>query len=804
MKKAFDEYVRESKYVVFDGAMGTQLQQKSLLTNDAPPELLNATEPAAITGIHKTYISAGATLIEANTFGANRLKLEAFGLQERVAELVKAGVKCAQQAAGESAYVALSVGPTGKLLEPLGDLSFDDAFAVFKEQMDAGIAAGADAVIIETMSDFQEVKAAVLAAKRAGAKSIMVSMTFEPDGRTITGINALSANAWLQSLGLTAYGSNCSTGPELLLKNVVSVMTAQGTGPFIFFPNAGMPRLENGRTVYDLDPSVFADFAVKAVGSGTKIIGGCCGTGPEHIKAIADALSALEINTSQRKIYKSMLSSRTETIILADKPFTVIGERINPNARKAIKAAVTENSMGPIRKEALAQIRAGADMLDVNISIPSIDEPAMMKRAVFNIQNIVDIPLCIDSPNTEALESGLKSFAGRALINSVNAKNENMETVLSLATEYGAAVIALPLDERGIPQTAEERFVLAKKIVDKAVEFGLRPSDIFVDGLTLTVSSNPESTIETLNTLARVKKELKANTVLGLSNISFGLPQRSIINKTFLAMAIGYGLDAAIINPSLPDLHGIIDASAVLLNKDKGAKNFIRTYSNAPAAAVEQGTKTVDADIPVDKQIYNAVLTGDSEIIQDLVSEGLKTFEPMIMTNDILIPAIREVGDLYDKGTYFLPQLIMAGDAMHKAFDIIRPLLSGAPQEHNEKVILATVEGDIHDIGKNIVGVMLENYGFDVIDLGKNVPTDKILEAAIENKVKIVGLSALMTTTMPNMQKFIEQKTEKYPELLVAIGGAAVSQSYADEIGADGYAADAVSAAKLFKGLLSK
>lgn len=801
MSKNFLNALKNKKYLILDGAMGTQLQKFNLLNKNIPPELLNIKNGDTITQIHSSYIDAGADIIETNTFGANEIKMNAFDMRDRVEEFVFAAVKCARKASEKnSAFVALSVGPTGKLLAPLGDLTFENAYDVFSEQISAGLKAGVDLVLIETMSDFQEVKAAVLAAKHSGADAIAVSMTFEPDGKTITGIDALSATAFLQSLNLAAFGSNCSTGPDLMTKNVVNKMLKYSTIPLLFFPNAGLPELKNGETFFPLTPDDLAEFAANTIARGAKIVGGCCGTTPEYISAIKRNLEVFSIPERTPTTYHTMLCSRSQTIVMDESfKFLVVGERINPNARKAVKESLKQNRMTAIRREAISQTAEKADMLDVNISIPSIDEPATMKKAVFNIQNVVDMPLSIDSPNMYSIESGLKAFAGRALVNSINAKTNSIDNLIPLVADYGAAIIALPLDANGVPETAEGRIKYAEKIVNAAVRHNIRREDIFVDGITLTISSNPESAIETLKTLSMAKKELGVKTILGLSNISFGLPNRALVNKSFLAMAIAFGLDAAIINPQLPELADIINASAVLLNKKDAMKYFISDYSSTPNNGAAVKPKEIKS---AEDKAYNAVLTGDTENIIDFITEILREKKPLEITNDILIPAIKEVGDLYDTGKYFLPQLIMSGDTMHRAFRLLRPLIKKDELTASDKIVIATVEGDIHDIGKNIVGVMLENYGLDVIDLGKSIPNKKILQSAIENHAKIVGLSALMTTTMPEMAEFIVLKNEKFPSLKVIIGGAAVTAKFAEEIGADGYSADAVGAAKLAKKLL--
>lgn len=831
------EVLLKEKILILDGAMGTMLQANGLKPGECP-EWFGVNNPEVLGEIHYKYIEAGADIIQTNTFGANRFKLMEYGLEDKVYEINSEAVRIAKEKAKGKALVAASIGPTGKLLKPVGDVSFDDLYEAFKEQVIACERAGADLLSIETMTDIGEMRAALIAARHNTRLPVLAHMTFEKDGRTMMGTDPVTALIILEALQPLAIGANCSGGALQLLP-VIEEMNRYASVFLSVEPNAGLPLLVDEKTVFPDTPEEMAEYALLLRDAGANIIGGCCGTTPEHIRAIAEAVKGLSPLPREKKKIFAFASRSRHVIIGPPYPLAFIGERINPTARKKLAQDIKEGHMVMVVEEAKKQVASGAPMLDVNMGVPGIDEKEAMKKAVLSIQAAVDVPISIDSTNPEAVEEGLKNFVGRALINSTTGEEKALAKILPLAKKYGAAVLGLCLDENGIPPTAEERIEIGRKIYREAKKYGLRDEDIYLDSLVKTASAEQAEVMETIKGLTLIKKELGAGTVLGVSNVSHGLPSREVLNSTFLAMALAAGLDLPIMNPFDSRMMDVVRAAAVLLNRDPNCSDFIQFYKDArgQGAAEKEGIRHPlcrDCNIPEllakmekgeDKsaagkenaspknevadtglaKIQNAVLEGNVEGIVALIEEVLKRdkIEPLSIINNALIPGIEKAGELYDRKEYFLPQLMRSADAMKTAFSYLRPLLAEESDVSKGVVVLATVEGDIHDIGKNIVGVMLENYGFKVIDLGKDVKAKDIVDAAEREKADIVGLSALMTTTMPRMKEVIEEIKKRRLSCRVMVGGAVLTQEYADSIGADGYSEDARSAVLLAQRLLN-
>lgn len=765
----------ERKFVMLDGAMGTMLQASGLEAGGIP-ELLNLERPELIESIHKAYIDAGADIIYANTFGANRYKLS--GCNKSVSEVIGAAVKIAKKAAGQRALTALDLGPIGQLLEPTGTLSFDEAYDIFREQIIAG--AEADVIVFETMTDLLELKAAVLAAKENSEKPVLCTMTFEENMRTFTGCCVSSMALTLEGLGADAIGINCSLGPKQL-EPVVKELCRWTRLPVIMKPNAGLPDPVTNK--YDVTPEMFALEMAEVAKSGVKIFGGCCGTSPEYIKAVREILERTDIPHIEPLI-PAAVCSPSKTVVI-DQP-RIIGERINPTGKKLFKEALRRNDMDYILNQALEQTKAGADILDVNVGLPEIDEKEMMLRTVKSLQGITDVPLQIDSTIPEVLEAALRVYSGKPIVNSVNGEEKSLETVLPLVKKYGACVVGLTLDGNGIPQKAEERFAIAERILNRALEYGIPKENVFIDCLTLTASAEQAAVMETLKGVKMVKERLGLKTVLGVSNISFGLPNRVLINQNFLAMALTNGLDLPIINPNVESMTGAVRAYRLLANIDKNSAEFIAAYNDAEP---QKTAPKPEGDLSLAHAIENGLQGESAKATKAL----LESHEPMEIINDILIPALDKAGAAFEKGKIFLPQLILNAGAAQAAFGVIRERMirSDKVPVSKGKIVLATVKGDIHDIGKNIVKVLLENYGYTVIDLGKDVPCEEVVKAALENKVKLVGLSALMTTTLKSMEETIRLLRESGADCKVVVGGAVLTQEYADSIGADYYAKDA-------------
>ncbi|MCH5192908.1 MAG: homocysteine S-methyltransferase family protein [Oscillospiraceae bacterium] len=784
-KRNFYRLLEENEFVFLDGAMGTQLQKKGMEAG-AIPELLNLEKPEWLNAIHGAYIEAGSQIVYTNTFGCNRHKLAGTG--RTVEEIVSAAVQNAKKACGEKALVALDIGPIGQLLEPTGSLTFEKAYDIFKEQVIAGEKAGADLIVCETMTDLYEVKAALLAAKENSDLPVICTMTFEQNRRTFTGCSVSSMALTLEGLGADAVGVNCSLGPKEL-EPVIAELSEWTTLPIIVKPNAGLPDPVTNE--YDITPEQFAESAAGLVKYGIKIVGGCCGTDPRFIKAVTERLKGMKSVKREVNI-PAAVCSPAKTVII-DQP-RIIGERINPTGKKLFKEALKRGDIDYILGQAIEQVNAGADILDVNVGLPDIDEKEMMVRVVKALQSVTDLPLQLDSTRPDVLEAALRVYNGKAIVNSVNGEEGSLEAILPIVKKYGAAVVGLTLDENGIPNAAEGRFALAEKILSRAEKVGIPRQDVFIDCLTLTASAEQAAAMETLKALNRVKTELGLKTVLGVSNISFGLPNRELVNCNFLQMALTNGLDLPIINPNAALMTGAVRAYKLLANIDKNSAEFIAAYSESNITATVSGAQGASSAAKAEaNDLPSAIASGLKAESAHLTEELLKTHDSMDIVDNMLIPALDMAGAEFEKGKIFLPQLIMAAGASQAAFEVIRKhmLKSGGETVSKGKVILATVRGDIHDIGKNIVKVLLENYGFEVIDLGKDVPCGTVLEAAVSHKAKLVGLSALMTTTLGAMEETVKLLRDNKAECKIVVGGAVLTPEYAEKIGADFYAKDA-------------
>lgn len=779
------------EFLIFDGAMGTMLQQFGMKAGELP-ESYNIHSPALIKKIHQQYIQAGADVITANTFGANRYKLNhtSFSLEQ----VIQKGVAIAKETA-KGQLVALDIGPLGQLMEPYGTLRFEEAYDVFKEQIIIGAKAGADLILIETMSDLYEAKAAILAAKENTELPIICTMTFQSDGRTLTGTDPLTMVNVLQSLGITALGLNCSLGPKEMMP-ILSQVLAYSTIPVIVQANAGLPKLVNDETVFDITPEEFQKWAVEMATQGVLLLGGCCGTTPDHIKELKKGLKNVKPLPPQGKRITAA-SSSTYTVTLG-REVKIIGERINPTGKKLLKKALVQGDMDYLLKEAINQKEHGAHILDINVGLPEIDEKALMIQAIKEIQGIVTLPLQIDSVVPEVIEAGARICNGRPIINSVNGDDEIMDAIFPIAKKYGCLVIALTLDHKGIPKTGEERLLIAERILKKAKSYGIEKEDMIVDCLVLTASAQQEEVKETIKAVRLVKEKLGVMTTLGISNVSFGLPARGILNRTFLATALSAGLDAPILNPMEDDMINTVAAFNLLWNYDKNGTSYIKRYSAVTTKAPSSPPKNID--------LKKAVIDGLKEEGTSLVKELLKNTKGLEIVNQYLIPALDMVGEKYEKGEIFLPQLIQSSEVVKKAFEVIKEDMMKNTENKEPikkgKIVLATVKGDIHDIGKNIVKILLENYGYEVCDLGKDVPIQKVLDTVEEEKVSLVGLSALMTTTVKNMELTIKALKEQYPTCQVMVGGAVLTKDYAAMIGADFYAKDARESVKIAQQVL--
>ncbi|MBI5328199.1 MAG: homocysteine S-methyltransferase family protein [Deltaproteobacteria bacterium] len=790
--------------ILFDGATGTMLQRLGLKPGGCPDEL-NITNPIMIKTVHKGYMDAGSDVVTTCTFGANRTKLMEYNLENQLHEINLKAAKNAKEAAGEDKFVAGGLGPTGRFLEPVGNLSFDEAVDIFSEQVNALAQGGADLIIIETMMDIREMKAAIIAAKASGLP-VVATMTFDETMRTVLGTPPEVFAIVAESLGADVIGANCSLGIEGIYK-AVKAMSGVTNLPLIAQPNAGIPYLKDGKTIFPASPSEMADYVPKLLDAGVRIIGGCCGTTSEHIKEMKSEVrnKKSEIKSQKSEIKSTRLASRSGFVDFGNgRPSVIVGERINPTGKKLFQQEIKERKTSTIRKEAKSQADAGAHILDVNVGVPGIDESASMQMAVFAVNENCQLPIVLDSSSLEALEIGLKAVDGKVLINSVSGEEKKLSTILPLAKKYGAAVLGLTLDDNGIPATAEARVYIAEAILKRALECGISKSDVVIDCLAMTVSADQKSAMETLKAIRMVKEKLGLSTILGVSNISFGLPNREIINANFLTMAIEAGLDAAIINPHNNLMMDAYHAALVLTGYDLRAERYIKRYGQKLEVR-SQKSEEKEEPKTIDEKLKKAIIGGDEEGIVALVEEALKQgWDPLKISNAGLIPGLEEVGRLFNKNIYFLPQVMLSADTMKRAFDRLKKEFKGKKTQSMGKVLMATVEGDIHDIGKNIVSTLLENHGFEVIDLGKNVPADKIIQEAVKNNVDVVGLSALMTTTVMEMDNVIKRLKAKGVPVLTMVGGAVVNQEFADKIGANGYAKDALEAVDKVKRLVKK
>lgn len=781
--------ILKKDFVFLDGAMGTMLQAAGLKLGERP-EILCITEPETIVNIHKMYINAGSDIVYTNTFGANAHKLSGTGYSTD--EVITAAVNAAKKACeGTSSAVALDIGPIGELLEPSGTLKFEEAYEIFKEMVVSGEKAGAEMVIFETMTDLYEVKAAVLAAKENTSLPIFVTMTFEENGRTFTGCTVESMACVLEGLGVDAVGINCSLGPKEIFPLAQRLVKCT-TLPVVIKANAGLPDPLTNK--YDITPEQFGEYMKMYAGIGVRIAGGCCGTTPDYIKEI---VKQMPLNKGERENIKTVSKLCSPQKMVEITGVRVIGERINPTGKKRFQQALRECDLNYIAERAIEQAEAGADILDVNVGLPGIDEAEMMVKVVKTIQSVVNLPLQIDSSDPAAIEAGLRVFNGKAIVNSVNGEQEVMDKILPIVKKYGASVVGLAMDSKGIPKSAEERINIAKRILDNALKHGIKKEDVFIDCLTLTVSAQQEQAVETLKAVRYVKEEMGLHTVLGVSNISFGLPAREFITCNFLIQAMANGLDLPIINPNQQAVMDAVYSFKVLSGEDKDSEKFIERFAGRTpvqeTVSQSTGAKKSDDEKKGDLDIAYAVSKGLKEEAARITAELLKTMSEMDIINNLLIPALDKVGERYEKQEIFLPQLINSASASCEAFEVLKKsiLSKGTGSVSKGKIILATVKGDIHDIGKNIVKVILENYGYQVIDLGRDVPIETVVETAIKEDVKLVGLSALMTTTLKSMSDTIEALRKSGHECKIVVGGAVLTEDYAKKIGADCYAKDA-------------
>ena len=766
-----------SRYMLLDGAMGTMLQKSGLKLGERP-DLLSLTHPEIVEGVHRAYVEAGSDWVVSNTFGSNAAKLAGCGYS--VEEVVTAGVAAAKRAtAGSSARVLLDVGPLGELLEPAGALKFEEAYTMFCQVMEAGWKAGADGILLETMTDLYELKAGILAAKETTPLPVLTSMTFEENGRTFTGCTVEALAMLAEGMGVDAVGINCSLGPVEIYPLAKRLCEAT-TLPVFVKPNAGMPDPAAG--TYEIGPQQFAADLEPYKALGISAVGGCCGTTPDYIAQLREHFGK-DCPIPRNTIRRSTVCTPTRTVEIDT--VRVIGERINPTGKKRFKEALRNGDMDYLLTQAVEQASAGAEILDVNVGLPEIDEKEMMVRAVKAVQSVCDLPLQLDSTRADVLEAGLRVYNGKPIINSVNAEQAVLDRILPLCKKYGTAVVGLTLDENGIPAKAEQRLALAEKIVTAAEQAGVPRSDVFIDCLTLTASAQQEAVQETLRAVQMVKEKLGVKTVLGVSNISFGLPNREYLNTSFLSLAMAHGLDLPIMNPNSEPMMAAVASYKVLYNVDRDAKDYLARYSGrkiTPAAAQETTLS-----------LYEAVLQGMKVQAAQAARAELESHQPEELVNEVLIPALDRVGTDFEKGTLFLPQLLQAAGAAQAAFDVVKDAIAATGQKSvgKGKIVLATVRGDIHDIGKNIVKTLLENYGYDVIDLGRDVPAEAVVRAVREQDVHLVGLSALMTTTLHSMAETIAALRAAGLDCRVMVGGAVLTPSYAQQIGADYYAKDA-------------
>ena len=788
------EYIKHNT-VYLDGGMGTLLQSEGLLPGELP-ERWNLSHPDIIERIHKDYFDSGANIINANTFGANLLKLSA----EELDRVISSALNIARSAREKSKnsgpmWIALDVGPTGKMLKPYGDLDFEDAVSIFKESVRLGEKHGADLIFIETMNDSYETKAALLAAKEASSLPVFVSNAYGEDGKLMTGADPHAMIAMLEGMGADAIGVNCSLGPAAL-SGVVREYLQYSSLPIILKPNAGLPKSENGKTVYDISPEEFASEVAMQVGRGVRLVGGCCGTTPEFIKKTVEMSAAIPPVPIEPKSF-SVVSSYTHAVTFGDRP-VLIGERINPTGKKRFKEALAAKDMAYILREGIAEEEAGAHILDVNVGLPEINEEEMLTSAVRELQAVLDLPLQIDTSDVAAMEAALRIYNGKAMINSVNGKKESMAAVFPLVKKYGGVVVALTLDEQGIPQSAEGRLRIAERILSVAKEYGIEKKDIIFDPLALTVSADSSAAKETLRAVDLITSRLGAKTSLGVSNVSFGLPARDILNGSFFTLALAKGLSAAIMNPHSEEMIKAYRAYLAITGLDDNFVKYIEFADTVQQKSIIAAPKSTSekAEEKSASGLKGAIIKGLRELAARETESLLLSTASLDIVQGEIIPALNEVGEGFEKKTVYLPGLLMSAEAAKSAFEVIKSSMRGSSDRNRATVVIATVRGDIHDIGKNIVKLLLENYGFNVIDLGKDVPPERIVREAVQQKAAIVGLSALMTTTVPAMEETVKLLRMEAPWCKIIVGGAVLTQEYADMIGADAYAKDAMGAVR--------
>ncbi len=772
----------KNNIVYLDGGMGTLLQKSGLQPGELP-ERWNISHPEVIREIHKSYYDSGSNIVNTNTFGANTLKFSTDELDAIICHAVKNADEARKSSSGtQEKYIALDIGPTGKLLKPLGDLDFEDAVKIFAETVKLGVKYGVDLITIETMNDSYETKAAVLAAKENSGLPIIVTNAYGENGRLMTGADPAVMAAMLEGMGVDAIGANCSLGPKQLM-GVMNELLKYCSVPVAFKPNAGLPKSDGKVTYYDVDAEEFAQDIRLAVENGVRIVGGCCGTTPEYIKRVCELTRGMKPKEIEKKTY-SVCTSYNKAVFFGEKPI-LIGERINPTGKKRFKQALLENDIGYILQEAVNQQAKGVHVLDVNVGLPGIDEAQMLTNSVCELQCVTDLPLQIDSSDPVAMESALRRYNGKAMINSVNGKEENMSAIFPLVKKYGGFVVALTLDEKGIPSTVEGRMKIARKILLNAALYGINKKDIIFDPLAMTVSADKMSAVTTLETVKKITEQLGCNTSLGVSNVSFGLPSRELVNAAFFTTAMENGLSAAIMNPYSARMMEAYYSFNVVKGLDDNCMDFINFASQQEV----QPTAKLESSLTLKEAIEKGLKEKASEITTALLGENA----PLDIVNTHVIPALDDVGKRFEEKKLFLPQLLMSAEAAKASFEVIKATMSADGSSVKKgSIVIATVHGDIHDIGKNIVKLLLENYGYNVIDLGKNVPPETVLDAVIEHHAPLVGLSALMTTTVPAMEETVKLVNEKAPWCKTVVGGAVLTQDYADKIGADKYAADAM------------
>lgn len=786
----FREYLKEH-IVYLDGGMGTVLQSAGLKPGESP-ERWNLSHPEIITNIHKGYYDAGSNVVCTNTFGANLFKFSEEELEEIIKRALEHAKLAREQSVGEQEkYIALDLGPSGKLLEPLGDLAFEEAVCVFAKTVELGVKYGADLILIETMNDSYETKAALLAAKEHSTLPVIVTNAYSENSRLMTGATATAMVAMLEGLGADAIGANCSLGPKQLRK-VAEELVATASVPVVLKPNAGLPKEVEGKTVFDVNEEEFAKELQEIIELGVRVVGGCCGTTASYIKCLVEKTKdAIPKPLTEKTM--TMISSFQNALILGKAP-VLIGERINPTGKKRLKQAILDKDIAYILSEGLGQQEKGVQVLDVNVGIPDINEIEVLKEVVYELQSVVDVPLQIDSSNVEAMEAALRIYNGKAMINSVNGKEESMNRVFPLVKKYGAVVVALTLDEEGIPNKAEKRVEIAKKILEKAKEYGIAKKDIIFDTLAMTVSVDHQAANETLKALHKIKNELACHTILGVSNVSFGLPARDALNAAFFTMALESGLSAAIMNPYSLDMMKMYYSYCALKGYDENFTNYIEhanQFVTTTKVVENHEGKTTEV---YQSELQKAIGKGLKESASGITKELLKTIPPLDIIQNDIIPALDFVGAEFEQKRVYLPQLLMSAEAAQAAFESIKAFMLKTEMKREDKAsfVIATVKGDIHDIGKNIVKLLLSNYGFHVVDLGRDVPPEKIVETVIQLHAPLVGLSALMTTTVPAMEETIRELKKQAPWCHIVVGGAVLTQEYADQIGADKYAKDAM------------